>query len=286
MTIEETRQARDPTVKDINHMLEPLSYHLPIIATAHLGRQQGLTKAKEERGHKTEDYIALRQEVVNMLYQGHLKELLSDQERENFARGCKQHQGPPKPPSPTRTVQMIIGGGDDASINIVKFTTTHKLKRSITHERYDELETSNIFDKSDSHGLVFPHYDALVITLRILDTDIKHIMVDDGSGACIVHTRVLAQMKLEDRIVPRCITLMDFNNSVERTYREITLPIMAGGVTLETMFHIMDRDTSYKDIIGRPWIHAMKAVPSSLYQVNKFPTLWGVFSIRGEQCTA
>nr|XP_016464650.1 PREDICTED: uncharacterized protein LOC107787570 [Nicotiana tabacum] len=118
-----------------------------------------------------------------MLRQGHLKELLSDRGRTNFARGC-EHQGPPKLPSPSCTIHMIIGGEDDASINSVKFTTTHKLKRSITHGRYDELEESIIFDKLDTDGLDFPHYDALVITLQILDTDVRQIMVDNGSDAC------------------------------------------------------------------------------------------------------
>ncbi|XP_019231445.1 PREDICTED: uncharacterized protein LOC109212268 [Nicotiana attenuata] len=245
-----------------------------------------LCEFHQERGHKTEDCIALRQEVVNMLHQGHLKELLSDRGRTNFVRGREQHQGSPKRPSPTRTIQMIIGGGDDASINSVKFTTTHKLKWLITHERYDKLEESIIFDKSDTHGLVFPHYDALVITLRLLDTDVRHIMVDDGSGACIIHPRVFAQMKLEDKIVPRCITLTGFNNAVERTSGEITLPVLAGGVTLETTFHVMNQDTAYNAIIGRPWIHAMRAIPSSLYQVIKFLTPWGIFTIRGEQHTS
>ncbi|XP_019225224.1 PREDICTED: uncharacterized protein LOC109206815 [Nicotiana attenuata] len=118
-----------------------------------------------------------------MIHQGHLNELLSDRRRSNFAQGREQHPGPPKPPSPTRNFQIIIGGGDGALINSAKFTTTHKLKWSITHERYDELGESIIFDTSDTHNLVFPHYDALVIALHILDTDVKRIMVDDGSFA-------------------------------------------------------------------------------------------------------
>ncbi|XP_019255929.1 PREDICTED: uncharacterized protein LOC109234401 [Nicotiana attenuata] len=139
----------------------------------------------EEHGHKTEGYISLRQEVVNILRQGHLKQLFSDKGRTNFARGRK-HQGPPKMPTPTRTINMIIGGGDDASSNSVKFTTTHKLK-SITREWYDGLEESIIIDESDADSLTFPHNDDLIITLCILDTDVKCIMVDDGSGACIIH---------------------------------------------------------------------------------------------------
>uniref|UniRef100_A0A1U7XJC1 Uncharacterized protein LOC104234413 n=1 Tax=Nicotiana sylvestris TaxID=4096 RepID=A0A1U7XJC1_NICSY len=76
-------------------------------------RSNVLCEFHQERGHKTENCIGLRQEVVRMLNQGHLKELLSDKRRDNFARGCNPPQGPPKPPSPAHTVQMIIGGGED-----------------------------------------------------------------------------------------------------------------------------------------------------------------------------
>ncbi|XP_019241947.1 PREDICTED: uncharacterized protein LOC109244903 [Nicotiana attenuata] len=221
-----------------------------------------------------------------MLNQRHLRELMIDRERANFGRGHEQHQGPPKPLSPACTIQMIISGGDKTAINHVKFTTTHKLKRSITHEQYDDLGDSIIFDKSDTDGLTFPHYDALVITLRISDTDVKRIMLDGGSGACIIQPRVLTQMRLEDKVVLRCITLTGFNNAVTRTSGEITLPVLSGGVTLETTFHVMNQDTTYNSIIGQPWINAMRAIPSSLYQVIKFPTPWGIFSIRGEQRTA
>ncbi|XP_070039922.1 uncharacterized protein [Nicotiana tomentosiformis] len=202
-------------------------------------KSDALYEFHQERGHKTEDCIALRQEVINMLRQGHLKELLSDKGRTNFARG-REDQGLPKPSSPARTINMIIGGDDDASINNVKFTTSHKLKRTITFEQYDGLEERIIFDESDADGLTFPHSDALVITLRILDTDVKRIMVDDGSGTCIIHPRVLTQMRIKDKIVSRSITLTSFNNIVERTSREITLSVLAGGVTLETTLHIMD----------------------------------------------
>nr|XP_016436069.1 PREDICTED: uncharacterized protein LOC107762238 [Nicotiana tabacum] len=110
----------------------------------------------------------------------------SDKGRNTLAIG-RERPGPLKPSSPARAINLIIGGSGDASINDIKFTSTHKLKRSITHERYDGLEESIIFDELDADGLTFPHNDALVITLRILDTDVKRIMVDNGSGACIIH---------------------------------------------------------------------------------------------------
>nr|XP_016444251.1 PREDICTED: uncharacterized protein LOC107769251 [Nicotiana tabacum] len=211
------------------------------------GLRDFLARFDKECRQKIEDCIALRQEVV-MLQHGHLKELLSDKGRNNFIRG-REPQGPPETLSVARTINMIIGGSDDTSINDVKFTATHKLKRSITHKRYDGLEESIIFDESYTVGLNFPHNDAFVITLRILDTDVKRIMADDGSGACIIHPRVITQIRLED-IVTHCITLTDFNNAVERTSSEITLPVLTGSITLETMFHIMDQVITYNAIVG------------------------------------
>uniref|UniRef100_A0A1S4BZ41 Uncharacterized protein n=1 Tax=Nicotiana tabacum TaxID=4097 RepID=A0A1S4BZ41_TOBAC len=70
-------------------------------------------------------------------------------------------------------------------------------------------------------------------------------MVDDGSCVCIIHPRVLTLMKLEDKIVPRCITLTGFNNVVERTSDEITLPVLAGGVTLESGDHVPHHGPGY-----------------------------------------
>ncbi|XP_075106928.1 uncharacterized protein LOC142179930 [Nicotiana tabacum] len=220
-----------------------------------------------------------------MLLRGHLKELISDNERNKLARG-REHQGPPKPSSPARTIHIIIGGSGDASINGIIFISTHKLKRSITYRRCDGLEESIIFNESNADGLI-PHNDTLIITLHILDTDVNHIMVDDGSGACfIIHPRVLTQMRLEDKIVSLYITLTSFNNAFERTSREITLLIFVGGVMLETTFYIMDQATTYNAIVGQPWIHPMRDIPFILYQVVKFLTLWGIFSIHGEQRTS
>ncbi|XP_070053806.1 uncharacterized protein LOC107781419 [Nicotiana tabacum] len=213
-------------------------------------KSDALCEFHQERGHKTEDCHALRLEVANLLQQGHLKELLSDKGRNTLARG-RERLGPPKLHSPARTINMIIAGSDDASINGIKFTTTHKLKRSIIHERYDGLKESIIFNESDADDLTFPHNDALVITLRILDTDVRRIVVDDGSGACIIHPRVLAQMRLEDKIVSRCITLTGFNNAVRWTSGEITIPVLVSGVNLEKTLHIMDQNTTYKTIVGQ-----------------------------------
>ncbi|XP_070039925.1 uncharacterized protein [Nicotiana tomentosiformis] len=252
---------------------------------AHVGAKKAETRVNDIFAIKQSPGEGLRDFLTRFNRQGHLKELFTDKGRNTLATG-RECPGPPKPPSPAHTINMIIGGSDNASIKDIKFTATHKLKRSITHERYDGLEESITFDESDADGLTFPYNDVFVITLKILDTNVKRIMIDGRSGACIIHNRVLTQMRHEDKIVPCCITLTGFNNVVERTSGEITLLVLAGGVSLEMIFHIMDQDTAYNAIVRQPWIYPMRAALSSLYQVIKFPIPWGIFSIWGEQRTS
>ena len=52
---------------------------------------------------------------------------------------------------------------------------------------------------------------------------------------------------------------------------------------MPTKFLVVDCDSSYNMILGWPWIHGMGAVPSTLHQMVKFPTPWGIKAIRGDQ---
>ena len=52
---------------------------------------------------------------------------------------------------------------------------------------------------------------------------------------------------------------------------------------MSTKFLVVDCDSSYNMILGRPWIHGMGAVPSTLHQMVKFLTPWGIKAIRGDQ---
>jgi len=49
------------------------------------------------------------------------------------------------------------------------------------------------------------------------------------------------------------------------------LPIQLGPVMLETRCQVLDIELPYNIILGHPWIHAMKAVPSTYHQSLKFP---------------
>ena len=58
------------------------------------------------------------------------------------------------------------------------------------------------------------------------------------------------------------------------------------GKEVMVTFIIVRSFSPYMAILGRPWIHAMRAVPSTLHVKVKFPTEHGVVVVRGNQQVA
>ncbi|XP_070028570.1 uncharacterized protein [Nicotiana sylvestris] len=232
-----------------------------------------------DHGHKTADCILLQGEVDHLLKQGYLIELFSEKGKQAY---MKNRQEPPKPPSPKRTVNVISGGEE---INGVMYTAANKVSKvTITHGkrvRHVLEEESITFDDVDADGVLTPHNDALVISLFVHDTNVKRVLIDLDSSVNIILLRVLHEMQAEDKLVPKAHTLSGFDNSTVVTKGDITLTTFAEGVVKDTKFQVVEMEMTYNMILGRPWIHEMDVVPSTLHQVIKFPSPWRIRQIRG-----
>ena len=67
------------------------------------------------------------------------------------------------------------------------------------------------------------------------------------------------------------------------TLGEVVLLVYTKGLNLYINFLVLDCQSPYNAILGRPWTHQMKAIPSNYHQMIKFSTRWGVREIKGEQ---
>ena len=200
-------------------------------------------------GHKASDCVALRREIQYLVKKGHLTEFMSNKRSTHDTNEKASPKLPPPPPY-QKIVNFIAGGSD------------------LTHVQE-------------------PQHDSLVISMPVGNCLIKRVMVDNGSAANIMTTASLREMGLaESDMINRSTTLVGFSGERKRTKGEITLPTYAKGINILTRFLIIDCDTTYNIIMGRPWIHDLKAVPSTYHQVIKFPTPWGVQEIRGDQGTS
>ncbi|XP_060202483.1 uncharacterized protein LOC132630917 [Lycium barbarum] len=241
-----------------------------------------ICKYHHTHDHQTEDCRQLREEVASLFNWGHLREFLSERAKTHFKNLDSNKQD--RPEEPQHVMHMIMRGTDVPIRLVIKRT-----KISITREkriRNDDPDGPITFNDEDMEGIAQPHNDALVISVLVNKFRIKRVMIDPGSSANIIRWRVIEQLGLLDQIVPTIRVLNRFNMACETTKGEITLPISIAGTTQQTKFYVIEGDIGYNELLGRPWIHLVRAVPSTMHQVLKFSIPEGIKTVRGEQQAA
>ena len=144
-----------------------------------------------------------------------------------------------------------------------------------------------VFTDQDLEGVQLPYSDALVIILRIGEFDVKKILIDPGSSAEIMYKPLFRGLGLRIKDLSRAKgPLCGFSGETVVPSGKITINVKAGTVSSPTEFFVLNAYSSYNAILGRPWLHQMGAVPSTLNQRLRFLTPQGVMEIMGDQLAA
>ena len=132
-----------------------------------------------------------------------------------------------------------------------------------------------------------PHDDALVVTFRIGGYDVRRVMVDQGSAAEIMYPDLYKGLglKLED-LTTYSSPLVSFEGKMVVPKGQIRLPVQVGADVVEVDFIVIDALSPYTAIMGRPWLHSLGVVSSTLHQKVKYPSGGQVLEIVGSQSMA
>ncbi|XP_075093115.1 uncharacterized protein LOC142172928 isoform X2 [Nicotiana tabacum] len=115
------------------------------------------------------------------------------------------------------------------------------------------------------------HNKALYLTVKCEDSAVTRALVDNGSSSNICPLSTLNQLKIDHgRIHKNSICIRGFDGNGTATVGDIVLELTIGPVEFTMEFQVLDVAVSYNLLLGRPWIHAAKAVPSTLHQMVKF----------------
>ncbi|KAJ9536552.1 hypothetical protein OSB04_un000251 [Centaurea solstitialis] len=204
----------------------------------------------EDHGHTTDECISLKKEISYLKSKGHLKGIIPEE------------QGRPASPVHTKVVNCITGGSEVCGLT---YSAAKRHARNGPDERpipeevkskiEKELDAMTItFDKDDTQGVHHKHHDALVI---------HH-----------------GNRTIRDRTTKYYSDWIQWRPD-EHSWRN-HLPVFAKGINKQTKFNVVDCQSAYNVILGRPWIYEMKAVPSTYHQKIKFPSPWGIQEIASE----
>ena len=109
-------------------------------------------------------------------------------------------------------------------------------------------------------------------------------MIDQGSGAEVIYPNLYKGLGLTPKDLTRYDTpLVAFDGTVVTLAKKIRQAINVGGRKELVDFIVVHSYSLYTVILGHPWIHSMRVLPSSLHQKVKFPTDQGIFELRGDQ---
>ena len=140
------------------------------------------------------------------------------------------------------------------------------------------------FSNEDKIGTIQPHDDALVITFRIGEYDVKRVMVDQGSAVEIMYPDLYKGLNLNaEDLTPYSSPLVSFEGKIIIPKSQIRLLVQTSSEVVEVDFIVVDTYSPYTAIVARPWLHTLGAVSSTLHQKVKYPSEGQIKEILGDQ---
>ncbi|XP_027922767.1 uncharacterized protein LOC114180664 [Vigna unguiculata] len=115
------------------------------------------------------------------------------------------------------------------------------------------------------------HNKALHISVKCLDHVIARVLIDNGSSLNVMPKATLGKLPCEGiHMKPSAMIVRAFDGSKREVMGEVELPIQIGPCVFQVTFQVMDILPAYSCLLGRPWIHSVGVVPSTLHQKLKY----------------
>ncbi|KAL4327943.1 uncharacterized protein [Arachis hypogaea] len=127
-----------------------------------------------------------------------------------------------------------------------------------------------VFRDPDSFNGEFYHNKLLYREAVVEGMKVRRALVDAGSGINIIPTHIFLEMGgSADQIRPTQVGLNAFNGVGVKSRGCVNAVLEVGPIKTNNKFHVVDGSSSYHILLGRPWIHLHRCVPSSWHQCIK-----------------
>ncbi|XP_052735490.1 uncharacterized protein LOC108328707 [Vigna angularis] len=268
-------------------------------------------------GHDTEECNIVKDELERLIRAGYLQNYVKDRISTRATASPRKdpfRQGPERSPprverrhrrsrSPPRRVERersvrgridtISGGfaGGGASSSARK-RSLRNLKSVHMVDQQPRSIPDITFTNADFHAPDPDHDDPMVITANIARYDVSKVLIDQGSSVNILFWSTFKKMDLsEDLIAPFNEQIVGFSGERVDTRGYLDLRTRLGisreAPELRIRFLLVEANTSYNALIGRPCLNAFGAIVSTPHLAMKFPTERGtICTVKADQRTA
>jgi len=127
------------------------------------------------------------------------------------------------------------------------------------------------------------HNRALHVSIKCLDHIVAKVLIDNDSSLNVMPKDTLDKFPFNvSHLRPSSMVVQAFDGSRQDVRGEIDLPIQIGPHICQITFQVMYINPAYNCLLGRPWIHSVGVVPSTLYQKLKFVVERQLIIVSGE----
>ena len=128
------------------------------------------------------------------------------------------------------------------------------------------------------------HNLALHISVNYKSDALSNILVDTCSALNVMAKTTLDQLSYQGPSMRRSgVVIKAFDGSRKSVIGEVDLPITIGPSVFQITFQVMDIRATYSCLLGRPWIHEVGAVTSTLHEKLKFVRNGRLVIVSGEE---
>ena len=135
----------------------------------------------------------------------------------------------------------------------------------------DGRATCIVFSNDDLPPEGSGHTRPLYISIGCLGCQVPSVLLDNGLAlnVCSLATAIALGYALSD-IGPSTQTVRAYDSTRREVMGTLEIELLIGPTTFVVVFQVLRIPASFNLLLGRPWIHRVGAIPSSLHQKVKF----------------
>ena len=156
----------------------------------------------------------------------------------------------------------------EALVSIASGAGVECLAAEIPDDRAFLQESTEITFSDEDMEVGYPdHRRPLYLAASINQILIKRALVDTGASVNLIPLNTLQAAKISERKIQRCpMEVTGFSGRGKYTTGHIQLWLKVGLIASLARFHVVKTEVSYHVLLGRPWLHKHRLVPSTYHQ--------------------
>lgn len=139
------------------------------------------------------------------------------------------------------------------------------------------------FSDEDLPAMGPHHVNPLYITVEARKSRISKVLVDGGSALNVCPLKTAKNLGFLETDFEECKQkIRAYDNSARNIVGKIEMPVRFGPCIMDIPFVVLDIPASFTLLLGRPWLHDIKGVASTLHQKVRFELDGKIITILGD----